>query len=242
MRLPLLFCALLTVCTLSSPISAKVLHLKTGGEIECQSYRQEGDRVYVTVNPDLEIDFAVDEVDLGRGKPALKRSRHTPVQTDAHSAANAAQVANVEAAKVASSGKRPFFAVPIAKGSTACSPQLQSELLDRYGKYNHAAEIGSFDEFQKHIIRYQAEVTKKALAGLGKSELQQRRTVLLGMAVKDYHATDCMVAPDGGSAALAGRGKSQSEGKFVDSHGTISFKKENGQWKVQTTVWNTSMK
>jgi hypothetical protein len=136
---------------------------------------------------------------------------------------------------------RPFFGVPIPEDSTACTPELQDELLARYSKYNLAAEAGDFSEFQKHITTYQAEVTKNALAGLSKKELQKRKKVLQEMAVKNYRATACMFSPSAATAAVAGRGKNMFRGELVDAHGTISFKNENQSWKVQTTVWNQSM-
>lgn len=241
MRLSHFIVVTLAVYSLSSPVSAAVVYLKTGEEIECESYRRQGDSVYVSINRETEIDFDVEEIDFGKTPASPNKTKQASATTNARSTVKAIPATEGSSATDETSNGRPFFGVPIPEDSTACTPELQDELLARFSKYNRAAEAGDFSKFQKHIIMYQAEETKKALAGLSKTELQKRRKVLQEMAVKNYRATACMVSPGAGTAAVAGRGKNMFQGKLVDAHGTISFKKENQSWKVQTTVWNRSM-
>jgi hypothetical protein len=122
--------------------------------------------------------------------------------------------------------------------STPCSSGLQVELMARFARYNRAAEAGDFREFEKNIIEYQAEGSRKALAGLSKKELQERRKMLQSLASQNYRATACLVTPDGKIAALAGRAMHEGNG---NAHGSFLFRKEGQAWKVQSSVWNMSM-
>ncbi|MBI1921703.1 MAG: hypothetical protein HYS23_11570 [Geobacter sp.] len=132
----------------------------------------------------------------------------------------------------------PFFVVKMPDDGIACSASLQKELEFIYLKYNHAAEAGNFEEFQKYMIEYQATASKNVLVTLSKGELKKRKKVLQEMASKKFSVQACLVSESTGYAALAGTGMSIWKGKFVNSRGSILFKKEGNSWKVQTTGWN----
>jgi hypothetical protein len=133
---------------------------------------------------------------------------------------------------------RPFFGVQMPDDSKTCSNALKAALMARFVKYNQAAEAGDFRAFEMNIMEDQAEGSRKALAGLSKKELNERRKILKSLASKNYRATACIVAPDGQTAALAGRGV---HGTGQNSHGSFLFSKEGQTWKVQSSVWNMSM-
>jgi hypothetical protein len=135
-------------------------------------------------------------------------------------------------------GERPFFGVQLPDDSTPCPSGLQAELTARFAKYNQAAVAGDFREFEKHIIEYQAEGSRKALAGLSKKELQERRKLLQGLSSQNYRPSACLVSPRGDLAAVAGRAIHDGNG---NAHGSFLFRKEGQAWKVQSSVWNMSM-
>lgn len=65
---------------ISPQLWAKTFYLENGGQIECQSYRQKGGRIFVLINRDTEVEFAVAEVDLHKTVKAAgkekKKARH----------------------------------------------------------------------------------------------------------------------------------------------------------------------
>lgn len=132
----------------------------------------------------------------------------------------------------------PYFVVKMPEDSIACSASLQKELESIYRKYNHAAEAGNFEEFQKYMIEYQATASRNALATLSKGELKKRKKVLQEMTSKGFSVQACLLSENTGFAALAGTGMSIWKDKYVDSRGSVLFKKEGNSWKVQTTGWN----
>ena len=136
------------------------------------------------------------------------------------------------------SGDRPFFGVRMPDDSKTCPTSLKAALMARFVKYNQAAEAGDFRGFEMNIIEYQAEGSRKALAGLSKKDLDERRKILKSLASRNYRATACIVAPDGQTAALAGRGIHEMN---QNAHGSFLFRKEGQIWKVQAGVWNMSM-
>jgi len=236
-----LFLALLVVCSLSSPVFAAVVYLKNGEEIECESFRRQGGRVYVKINRDTLIDFADREVNFTKTSVSHKSKKRPTAATaprrtvkagttKSHSQSNSPRVNGV------------FFGFTVPEGSIACLPELQDKLLSRYGKYNLAAASGDWREWEKHVLKHQAEKTQEALSGLSKKELEKRKLVLQGMAAKDYRAEACMVSHKDASAVIAGRGNKMENGKPADSHVTVLFKKESEGWKVQATMWNHSLR
>lgn len=80
----------------------------------------------------------------------------------------------------------PRFVMKMPEDSVACAASLQKKLESTYFKYNHACVSGNFDEFQKYITEYQANVLRKALASLSKEELSKRKKVLQEMASKSF--------------------------------------------------------
>jgi len=262
MQLALITTFIITVVTSNLAFGAATVFFKDGSKEVGNSAWIEGNSIYLNKSNEI-YEFSPDEVNMEEtlksnriGKyadiaiPDSKTKDHqekspprkkAQIRPPAKVSKSVAQVAEGTSTSDSPTGKRPFFGVPIPEDSTVCSAELRDELLARYGKYNNAAATGDFSEYQKHIIAYQAAATQKALAGLSKKELQKRKKVLQEMAVKNYRATECMVSINSATAVVAGRGKSMSQGKFVDAHGTIAFKKENQSWKVQTSVWNLSM-
>lgn len=268
MRLIFVIMFLIAVCMSNQAFAAATVFFKDGLKEVGTSAWIEGNSVYLNKSNEV-YEFSFDEVKIEETQKysrigiyaektiadswakdshvrsvnqvkvsSVKKSRIKPTPKDA---TNDVQPAEGSAAQDNTSDGRPFFGVPIPEDSTPCTKELQAELLARYSNYNLAAEAGDFSEFEKHILASQAEGSKKALAGLNKKELQERRKILQGLSVKNYRAMACMFSPNTTTAAIAGRGKYLFQGKIIDAHGTISFKRENQSWKVQTTVWNTSM-
>lgn len=217
------------------PAGAATVYLKDGAEVECLSYRQEGSRVVVRLGDGEgdEIRLPLEEVD------AVMTSNLVVAEPSAGPDDGAAP--SDPSGTESLVAPIPFFGVRMPEDSTDCTPALRTELTAVYAKYNRAAAAGNFAEFRRHITARQARVSQDSLAGLDRRELQKRRKTLQETASKSYAPTACIVSPGNGTAAIAGRGQSIFNGELMDSHGTVSFKKEPDGWKVQTTVWNPSM-
>jgi hypothetical protein len=253
MRVTILITLVVALCFSSQAFAAATVFFKDGTKEVGTSVWVDGTTVYLNKSNEL-YEFSSDEVNMDetsrfnrigshadQAVPDVQPRRGTAVGRDATSKEKprykpAARREETSALNN-SSAERPFFGVRMPDDSTPCSSGLQAELMERFVKYNRAAEAGEFREFEKHIIAYQAEASRKALAGLSKKELQERRKILLGLASKNYHSTACLVSNDGTLAALAGRGIVDNK----DSHGSFLFRKEGQVWKVQSSVWNKSL-
>ncbi len=64
------------VFLMATPLSAATVHLKDGGEVNCEKVWQEKDTVVARINGDT-ISFPVDDVNLKRTFPAAKRPKIT---------------------------------------------------------------------------------------------------------------------------------------------------------------------
>ena len=222
----------------SPSLWAKTLYLKNGEEIDCQSYRQEGDRIHVRINSETEVDFTFDEVDFKKTpkiKPGNKdRKVKRPATTNVD--AKAPRVTELtdplpEDTTWWSAGNTPADYQP-------GTPELQGELSAIYAKYNEAAQSGDFNQVARYMPEYQAKRSMELMAKVqDKNERLVRTQTLKEMAVKDFSSQKCAVSPDGTIAALAGKGKRMKEGTYREAHGTVKFVRENGAWKVGFQIW-----
>jgi len=217
---------------------AKTFYLKNGEEIECQSYRQQGDRIIVRINNETVVDFALDEVDFKR-TPKIK-----PGNTDRKVKRSAGASVDAKALRVTElTDPLPEDTTWWSAGDTPAdyqpgTPELQDELSAIYAQYNEAAQAGDFKQVAKYMPEYQAKRSLELLAKVkDKNELLVRTQTLKEMAVKDFSAQKCAVSPDGKIAALAGRGKTMKGGTYREAPGTVKFLKENGTWKVGFQIW-----
>ena len=87
--------------------------------------------------------------------------------------------------------------------------------------------------------KYQAQKSLESLSRVkDKNERLMRKKVLQGMAVKGFTVGKCAISPDGKIAALAGKGKRITDGKYRETNGTVKFLNENGSWKVAFQIWS----
>ncbi|WP_054696288.1 hypothetical protein [Geotalea toluenoxydans] len=225
---------------LSSSLWAKSIYLKDGSEIECQSYRQEGDSIIAQINSETALDFALEEVDftktakakvsVGKKKQEIKRTANANPEMYTLQEANTTEQPP-EDITWWGAGKTP-------DGYNPGTPEVQKELFQMFEKYNQAARSGDFTAVARYMTTHQAQGTLAALAKVkDKKVLQQRRKVLQSLAVKDFHVQKCAVSPDGKIAALAGVGKKQQGGTYQEAKGTIKLVKESSGWKVALQVW-----
>jgi hypothetical protein len=235
----------LTVITVSllfsSSLWAETVYFKNGEEIECQSYRQQDDKVYVNVNSETELDFALEEVDSEKTpglKPYIAIGKHenhgaddvnTGAQTSHESEALPPPAEQME---YWSAGETP-------EGYQPGTPLLQKNLAAVFEKYNRAAQAGDFKEVVKYMPKYQAQKSMESLSKVkDKNERLMRKKVLQDMAVRGFIVSRCTISPDGAIAALAGKGKRITGGKYQETKGTVKFLNENGSWKVAFQIWS----
>ncbi len=237
----LILLALITASlVVSSAVWAKTVYLKNGDEIECESYRQEGEKVFVRINPETEIDFAAEEIDPVKTplqKPAVKKKTAKARRADATVAepeggdAGAASWPQTMDTALWFAGETP----PSYRPGTRV---LKKELSAVYEKFNQAALSGNFQETVKYMPK---EVARRSLDSLAqvkdKQELLVRRKNMQETAVKKFFAYKCAISPDGKIAALAGTGMAMKGGKYQEANGTVRFVKEEDGWKVSFQIW-----
>jgi hypothetical protein len=217
---------------------AKTFYLKNGEEIECQSYRQQGDRIIVRINNETVVDFALEEVDFKK-TPGIK-----PGNADRKAKRSVGASVGAKALRVTElTDPLPEDITWWSAGATPAdyqpgTPELQDELSALYAQYNEAAQSGDFKQIARYMPEYQANRSLELLAKVqDKNELLVRTQTLKEMAIKDFSAQKCAVSPDGTIAALAGRGKKMKGGAYREAPGTVKFLKENGTWKVGFQIW-----
>lgn len=221
----------------SPSLWAKSFYLKNGEEIECQSYRQQGDMIYVQINNETEVDFALDEVDFRKTK-IKPGNKYRKVKRSANTNVDSKAIHVTEVNDPLPEDTTWWSAGDTPAGYQPSTPQLQNKLSALYEKYNRAAQSGDFNQVVKYMPEYQAKRSMELLAKVrDKKERLLRKKTLQEMAVKDFSAQKCVVSPDGTIAALAGKGKTIKGGKYQESQGTVKFLKENGSWKVGFQIW-----
>ncbi len=182
----------------SSSVRAETIYFKNGDEIECQSYRQLDDKVYVNVNSETELDFALEEVDADKTpglKPYISIGKHEKrgaddVNADAQPAHESA------AAPPPSEEMTQWSAGQTPEGYQPGTPLLQKNLAAVFGKYNRAAQAGDFKEVVKYMPKYQAQKSLESLSKVkDKNERLMRKKVLQDMTVKGFTVTRCASFP-----------------------------------------------
>ena len=238
-RLFAVVAGIIVTLLVSTTLWAKTVYFKNGDEIDCQSYRQQGDKIVVTINSETEIDFALEEVDFGR-TPGIK----SEAANKNRKVTSPVAAIEPEALHVSETTEPPpedttwWRAGNTPENYQEGTPQLRKELAAVFVKYNRAAESGAFNEVAKYMPRDQAQQSLEALSKVtDKKERLQRKKNLQGMAVKNMTPQKCALSPDGRIAALTVKGKKMKEGKYQEAHGTVKFLNEEGEWKVSFQIW-----
>jgi hypothetical protein len=239
MRRPFGTLAVIAGLLIAAPsLWAKTFYLKNGEEIECQSYRQQGDRMYVQINNETRLDFALDEVDFKKTPKIKPGNKDRKVKQSADTNVDAKAIRVTELTDPLPEGTTWWKAGDTPDDYQPGTPQLQEELSAIYAKYNEAAQSGDFNQVARYMPEHQAKRSMELLAKVkDKKERQLRKKTLQEMAVKDFSGQKCAVSPDGTIAALAGKGKAIKGSKYQEAKGTVKFLKENGSWKVAFQIW-----
>lgn len=222
----------------SSSLWAKTFYLKNGEEIECQSYRQQGDRIIVRINDETVVDFALDEVDFKKTPKIKPGNKDRKVKRSAVTNVDSKAIHVTELTDPLPEDTTWWTAGDTPADYQPGTPQLQEELSAIYARYNEAAQSGDFEQVVKYMPEYQAKRSMELLAKVkDNNERLVRKQTLKEMAVKDFSTQKCAVSPDGTIAALAGKGKTMKKGTYREAPGTVKFLKENGTWKVSFQIW-----